>query len=520
MNVVLRPYQDSAVKGIYRWFQNEAGSPLIVMPTGTGKAYTICEFMRSALAYYPETRILNLTHVKELIKQNYDSMINLWPEAPAGIYSAGLKSRDLDSQIIFAGIQSIYKKANLLNKIDLVIVDEAHMINRNNNSMYGKFLTALREINPKVKLIGFTATPFRLQCGLLYQGTDRLFDGIAYEYKINEAIAQGYLCEVSTKKTDTTLDVTGVKKVGGDFQEKSLQAAVDVDKTTQAIVSEIVAKGKDRGSWLLFCAGISHANNVRDAVRSHGISCETINGKTSPTDRDKILQNFKSGKIKCVTNVGVLTTGFDAPCVDLIGALRPTQSLVLWIQMLGRGMRLAEGKDDCLILDFAGNTERHGVIDQINVKDGRGSGEGDAPIKICPKCNEINFAGVSNCKRCDFKFPPNEIKLKKTSSNGALLSHQLKAEWTKVHDVNYYKHVKAGRLPTMRVEYRCGFAIYKEWIQIQNERGRLWWYKRERTFDLPENIDEALARCNNLKIPQKILVKKEGKYTNIKGHEF
>lgn len=520
MIVQLRHYQKSAIDGLYNWFRKYDGSPLVVMPTGTGKAFTICAFIQQAIEQYPHTRIINLTHVKELIQQNYESMIRLWYNAPAGVYSAGLKSRDLHSQIIFAGIQSIYKKAEQIGKIDLVIVDEAHMISRDDSSMYGQFLTALEEINPNIKLIGFTATPFRLPCGLLYKGDDRLFDGIAYEYNIRDAIEEGYLCEVRTKQTETILDVTGVKKVGGDFQEKALQIAVDVDETTKAAVEEIVTLGKDRGSWLIFCAGVKHAEHVRDEIRSHGISCETISSNTKPNDRDAILAAFRAGLIRCVTNVGVLTTGFDAPCVDLIGALRPTQSLVLWIQMLGRGMRIAEGKDDCLVLDFAGNTERHGVIDRISVNDNRGSGEGEAPIKICPVCDEINYAGVRFCRACGEEFPENEIDIKKTASKGALLSNQLKPLWTSVSSVKYYRHQKAGKPDTIRVEYLCGMTIHKEWVQVANSRGKQWWYKRQQGVPLPLTTEEALLRVHDLPVPKRICIKKEGKYTNIIDIDF
>ena len=518
--IKLRHYQQSAIDGLYNYFMQKDGSPLVVMPTGTGKAFTICAFIQKAIDQYPTTRILNLTHVKELIEQNYKSMIQLWYDAPAGIYSAGLKRRDLTNQIIFGGIQSIYKRAEELGHIDLIIVDEAHMMSRNNNSMYGKFLENMLEINPKLKLIGFTATPYRLSCGMLHKGNDRLFHGIAYDYNIKDAILEGYLCEVRTKRTETQLNVQGVGKRNGDFIESQLQAAVDVDETTQAAVSEIVNLGRDRGSWLIFCAGVTHAENVRDEVRKHGISCETINGSTPAQERDTILTAFKLGVIKCITNVGVLTTGFDAPCIDLVAALRPTQSVGLWVQMLGRGMRIAEGKPDCLVLDFAGNTERHGVIDEITATDSRGTGEGDAPIKICESCHEICYAGVRICPACGQEFPETEIIIKSTATSGALLSSQLKPQWLDVTNINYYRHQKIGKADSIRVEYLCGLTVHKEWVQVSYSRGKAWWYERVKGVSIPDNTDEALSRLSELPKPTKICVKKEGKYTNIAAVEF
>ena len=518
--IKLRHYQQSAIDGLYKYFMHEDGSPLVVMPTGTGKAFTICAFIQKAITEYPSTRILNLTHVKELIEQNYESMIKLWWDAPAGIYSAGLNSRDLKSQIIFGGIQSIYKRAAELGKVDLIIVDEAHTMSRNNNSMYGRFIDEVKILNPSVKLIGFTATPYRLQCGMLHEGDDRLFHGIAYDYSIKAAIDEGYLCEVRTKQTETVLDVSGVKKVGGEFQEKSLQAAIDVDETTQAAVAEIVKLGEDRGSWIVFCAGVSHAEHVRDAIRAHDISCETITGSTPDNQRQAILRAFKAGKIRAVTNVGVLTTGFDAPGTDLVAALRPTQSPGLWVQMLGRGMRIAEGKEDCLVLDFAGNTLRHGPIDKIETKDGRSSGEGEAPIKICPECDEIVYAGVNICPSCEYQFPPQEVDIDRTAAVGALLSHQNKPVWCDVSDVKYFRHKKQGKLDSVRVEYRCGLTIHKQWVNVHYARGRNWWYEREKGTPIPQDTDEALGRVEDLPTPKRILVKKEGKYTSILETEF
>ena len=153
---------------------------------------------------------------------------------------------------------------------------------------------------------------------------------------------------------------------------------MDRDDVTRAAVAEIVRHGEGRGSWLVFCSGVAHARHVRDAIRGHGVSCETVTGDTPGPERDGILAAFKAGRLRCVTNANVLTTGFDAPGTDLIALLRPTKSVGLYVQMVGRGTRLAEGKEDCLVLDFAGNTARHGPIDTV---DGGKKETGGAPAK-------------------------------------------------------------------------------------------------------------------------------------------
>ena len=228
----------------------------------------IAAFVARAIADWSDTRILIVTHVKELIAQNYGEMIRLWPDAPAGIYSAGLNKRDLHAQILFAGIQSIHKRAYDIQRCDLVLIDEAHLIPRTSNTMYRRFLGELATINPHLKVIGFTATPYRLDSGMLHEGDGALFTDIAYEAGVAEMIAQGYLCEVVPKRTETQLDTSGVGSRGGEFIAGQLEAAVDVEAVTEAAVDEIVRHGADRGSWLVFCAGVRHAEHVRDAIRA------------------------------------------------------------------------------------------------------------------------------------------------------------------------------------------------------------------------------------------------------------
>ena len=241
MGIELRGYQRAAIDALYAYFDKNMGNPLVVLPTGTGKSIVIAEFMRGALEAYPDTRILCLTHVKELISQNFAALLRLWPSAPAGIYSAGLNSRDLRSPILFCGIQSIHKKAYAIQQCDLVLIDEAHLIPRASGTMYRRFLAQLREINPHLKVVGLTATPHRLDSGMLHKGRDRVFDDIAYDANIGDMIQQGYLCPVSAKWTETQQDTTGVAKRGGEFIAGDLERAVDQHQINAAIAQEIVA---------------------------------------------------------------------------------------------------------------------------------------------------------------------------------------------------------------------------------------------------------------------------------------
>jgi DNA repair protein RadD len=481
---------------------------------------------REAIAAYGDTRVLILTHVKELIQQNFMALLRAWPDAPAGIYSAGLSRRDIHAQILFAGIQSIHRHAYKVQRCDLVLIDEAHLLGRNDSGMYRRFLTQLKEINAGLtKVVGFTATPYRLDSGLLHEGEDRLFTDIAYEMPVLDMIQQGYLCPVVPKQTTTQLDVGGVGTRGGEFIAKDLEAAVDRDEVTRAAVAEIVEHGADRGSWLVFCSGVAHARHVRDAIREHGISAETVTGDTPGPERDGILTAFKAGRLRCVTNANVLTTGFDAPGTDLIALLRPTKSVGLYVQMVGRGTRLAEGKDDCLVLDFAGNTARHGPIDTVDGRKKESAEDGKAPIKTCPECKTINHASARHCIECDYEFPPPVVKVAPKAASDALLSTQIQAAWCDVTDIAYARHEKPGKPASLRVTYECGLTQHSEWVCFEHtgfprDKALSWWRRRAGNLPPPMTVNEALAQQHHLRRPIAIQVRPTGQYTEITAVRF
>jgi len=520
----LRSYQTEAVRQLYDYFLDKTGNPLVVMPTGTGKSLVIAGFAREALAAHPETRILVLTHVKELIAQNYQALMDLWPQAPAGIYSAGLSRRDIDAQILFAGIQSIRKHAHQVQRCDIVIIDEAHRIGRADIGMYYSFIQELDEINNGyLKVLGFTATPYRMDSGLLHEGDDRLFTDIAYTVPMLRMIKDGYLCPVVPKQPTTQLDVSGVGTRGGEFIAKDLEAAVDKEETTASAVEEIVTLGADRGSWLVFCSGVSHAENVRNAIRKHGISAETVTGGTPAAERNRILIDYKAGRLRCVTNANVLTTGFDAPGTDLIALLRPTKSVSLYVQMVGRGMRIAPGKEDCSVLDFAGNTFRHGPVDTVDGRKKENDVPGDAPVKHCPQCGSENHTAARFCVQCGYEFVfRNNVDVE--AAIDALLSTQNKAQWVPIQDVTYATHSKPGKPISLRVTYHSGMLNYPEWVCLEHtgyarQQAVKWWMRRSET-PIPSTVAEAMTGNIKLKKPTFIQVKPVGKYTDIIAVRF
>jgi len=405
---MLRDYQQRSIDALYAWFSaGNTGHPCLVMPTGSGKSHIVAALCKDALQNWPETRILMLTHVKELIEQNAEKMQLHWAGAPLGIYSASIGRRDLGEPITFAGIQSVRTKAKMLGHIDLVIIDECHLVNHRDTGGYRMLLADLMAINPNLRVVGLTATPFRLGHGLI---TDKpaLFDDLLEPVSIEELIHKGYLAPLRSKVTQAKLDVTGVHKRGGEYIESELQAAVNVASLNQSVVDEVIQLAGDRKAWLFFCTGVDHAKAVAEQLNNKGVVAECVTGDTPKRHREWILNEFKSGRVRALTNANVLTTGFDYPDIDLIAMLRPTMSAGLYVQMAGRGMRLKSRTDHCLVLDFAGVVEKHGPITAVQPPKKPGEGTANIPAKKCESCGELCHVSVKECTCCGTPFPAKE----------------------------------------------------------------------------------------------------------------
>jgi DNA repair protein RadD len=407
---MLRDYQQRTIDQLYAWFnKNPSGNPCLVLPTGSGKSHIVAALCKDALQSWPKTKILMLTHVKELIVQNAEKMRLHWKGAPLGIYSAGIGKRQLGEPITFAGIQSVRTKAEQLGHVDLVIVDECHLVSHKDEGGYRTLLNDLQAINPNLRVVGLTATPYRLGHGLI---TDKpaLFDSLIEPVSIEELVYKKYLATLRSKVTSERFDVSAVHKRGGEYIEAELQAAVDTIAKNLVVVREVIKLAADRKAWLFFCAGVKHAQNVCQELITQGVTAACVTGETPKAERDRMLTEFKAGRIRALTNANVLTTGFDYPDIDLIAMLRPTMSASLYVQMAGRGMRPKSHTDHCLVLDFAGVVEMHGPITNVQPPKKGGSGEGEAPVKVCDECHEIVHISAKVCPNCGHEFPPTAEK--------------------------------------------------------------------------------------------------------------
>jgi len=541
-----RAYQTEAVQSIWTYFgTHQTGNPIIAMPTGSGKTIVNARFLESVYRLFPFQKIMLLTHVKELIQQNYDKLLKLWPDAPVGIYSDGLGQKNSNQKITIGGIASVWRHPELFGHVDLIIIDEVHLVSPKATTMYQTFITALARINPHIRVIGLTATPWRMGHGKLTDPfldkngklwpslfTDFCFDITNYQ-SFNRLIAEGYLVPLIPKKPKTELNVDGVHLRGGEFIESELQVAVDKHEVTVAAITEAIELGKDRKKWLVFGSGIDHAEHITDILNGMGVSAGCVHSKRD--DRNKVISDFRAGRIRALVNNNILTTGFDDQEIDMIVALRPTMSTVLWVQMLGRGTRpiyppghnsatieqrlaaiKASGKLDCLVLDYAGNTRRLGPInDPVIPEPPKSRGTRPAPVKLCDVCQTWVHASVRVCPHCGNEFQI-AIHIVQTASSISPLKGELPI--TKVFKVDHItaaRHEKyGGGSVSLRVSYYCGMKMYTEYVPFENSnafakrRSRTWWKTRMRDLNamIPITVDEALNRLEEINHPTHIRV--------------
>ena len=500
----------------------------------TGKSLVLAQIAKDSVEKW-NGRVLILAHVKELLEQNAAKIRKLCPELRVGIYSAGLRSRDTTEQIIVAGIQSVYNKACDLGPFDLVIVDEAHLIAPDGDGIYRTFLKEAKIVNPHVRVIGLTATPFRLKGGLICQ-PDNILNEVCYEAGLKEMIAQGYLSPLISRAGRTEANLDNLHIRGGEFIREEMSEAMDNDAIVDSACREIVDLTRNRKSVLLFTTSVEHCKHVAEKIQAYsGLECAVVTGETSAGERAEIIARFKGELVpadlfgqtkpplKFLANVNVLTTGFDAVNTDCVVLLRPTNSAGLLIQMVGRGTRLSPqtGKQNCLVLDYGGNILRHGPVDMIRVKEPDAGKGGDAPAKKCPQCLALIHAAYTKCPQCGFEFPPSEkSNLSDKASSAGIISGQIDYTDYEVKDVYYCVHEKRYAEPetprTMRVDYQVGFNEFKsEWVCPEHtgyarDKFVKWWRERAAIgCPVPATAHEAVTLANEglLAKPTSITVK-------------
>lgn len=555
-----RFYQKEASDSLIQTLFNEEGeAPLIAMPTGTGKSVVIADALQQIIERVSTARLIVATHSQELVAQDSDTLQRYWPAAPFGIYSAGLKQKQASMPITFANIQSLARNPQQFGKVAGVLVDEAHAIAPNETSMYQKTFSELRKENKKMFVGGLTATPFRLGQGLLTEGN--VFTKFCYDVTGRKAfvrfIDMGYLCPLIPKATTFQFDISKVRMVAGDFNQKELQEALNVDELTYAALQESMQCAHTRNHWMVFCAGIDHVEAVTSMLQSFGEDAVCVHSKMGADQRNSNIARFRSGQARMIVNDGILTTGVDFPHVDCIVLLRPTSSPGLHVQILGRGTRcdyavdhLAKGtpeyfehldastenrlaaieashKHNCLVLDFSGNTERCGPINDPRIPKKKGKGTGEIPVKICPACGSYVHAAQRFCDginwddtKCGYEFQF-ESHLEQTAATSELIVRDSpQMAWFPVERVEYEVKTKPFTPPMMRVKYYSGIRRFTENVCIEHQSyagkvARDWWRARLPGYEPPPTTHDGMTAVGLLKVPTHIYVHINTKYPKI-----
>ncbi|WP_413586108.1 DEAD/DEAH box helicase family protein [Bdellovibrio sp. HCB274] len=396
----LRPYQQDAVQATLKHFRKEKSPAVIVLPTGAGKSLVIAELARLARG-----RVLVMAHVKELVEQNHAKYISFGLEA--GIFSAGLDRKDTSHKVIFGSIQSIARAdESFFENFSLVVIDECHRVSMEGETQYFQVVTKLKKLNPEICVLGLTATPYRLGLGWIYQyhkekklqqtTEDRFFKKCIYELSIGYMIKNKYL--TPPLKIDSPVacyDFSSLKLHGTSYVTSQIEALLkDQKRITPLIIKNIVDMSVDRHGVMIFTSSVNHAIEIMKSLPPF-VSALVV-GDTEVDDRDEIIEAFKARKLKYLVNVSVLTTGFDAPHVDVIAILRPTESVSLYQQIVGRGLRLSEGKSDCLVLDYTG--QNHDLFSP-EVDDDKPAGHTVMVEVPCPECGTVNnFWGIKDAE--------------------------------------------------------------------------------------------------------------------------
>ena len=524
----LRNYQQAAVDALFDYFHRARGNPLIALPTGTGKSVVHGAFTYEAMRQYPSTRMLSLTHVKELISQNFSKLLTMWPTAPAGIYSAGLGRRELGQPILFGGIQSIYNRADEIGHVDLVSIDEAHLVSPKAETMYRRLLDRLLQINPHMKVWGLSATCYRMGLGDLTHGgmfTDVAFDMTGFE-AFNWLVAQGFLAPLRAVHTNYRIDTSGVPLVGGEYVQRALQEELDQEDVTRKAVAEMLDHAGDRNKWLIFASGTDHADHVADLLNACGVDTVSIHSKVRDGEREERYRAFELGQVRCAVNMNTLTTGIDVPDIDYIGILRPTRSTGLWVQMLGRGTRPAPdaGKEDCLVGDFTSNSAELGpindpVLPQPRKKGKKSAAPRSAPQRVCPECRTWVHASKGTCDTCGHYFEP-VVRINGMAA-GIEVMRESQAEpvveLVDVHHVTYGIHRRRNGADALAVNYFCRPTEgniprrFKEYICLQHTGAAKgyadrWWRERCPSIAPPDTVQRAVDLSNHLRIPTRLRV--------------
>lgn len=532
--MILRPYQTETISAVHEYICTKPGNPCAVLPPGAGKSVVMASQIQHWQRSSPWVRGCVLAHRRELVEQNAEKLQMAFNisgiKEKLGIFCAGLGRKDYDASVTFASIDSIFRHSGSFAPFNFLFVDEAQHIPPSGEGKYRTFIRGCQKFNPKLKVVGWTATPFRMGCGAICH-KDHILNEICYEAKITDLINQGYLCKLRSKVGEAEYDLSEVKRPSqSDYTKKSLSEVAGDLKTIKAAVKEavVILNREERRSIIFFCISILHAQQVSEELLRNGIYAPTVTSKTDHVMRRRHLSRLRDGQIRAICNVGVLTEGFDAPCIDAIVLLRPTLSAGLFAQMVGRGLRPHENKRDCLVLDFANCIDEHGPIDLMGLENQY------VAMATCGECRESFSRAIRVCPVCGWEIPKQEIERieeverkrrihGEKASKKSILSGE--PETFKVDSIKVNRHLKPGSPDSIRLQFRCGLSTFRYWVCLDHpeEAGwiaQTWWCRwiagaKAKKTTVNEALEDLFLPQKLFESIQTITVRRNGRYSEI-----
>ena len=536
--MILRPYQEAAIDTIMAAIPTDE-TILMQLATGAGKTIIFCDLIKRLITKWPNIRIGILAHRRELITQAKDKLIKVWPEAPIGIACASISNEiETEMPVMIGSVQTLIRRTGTTSPFDIVIIDEAHRVPEMNiKSQYSSWINTMRQYNPKTRILGFTATPFRLSHGYIFgnmckKGNVNLFNDLHFRIGIKDLQKDGYLCQYRAKVlADISSDLSCVRKQG-DYNISDLSEVMSKQHHVGSAVQAFHDYAQDRKHVIVFAVTIAHAEKLCEAF---GGQATIIHSKLSDSERITALNDFESGKTRIIVNVGILTEGFDSPAVDCIIMCRPTVSSALFVQMCGRGLRPHPDKTDVLILDLANNCLVHGDPDSPKVVIPKPDKKKEEQIiekkqKVCPACKEAIDPRCTICPVCGYEFvQENNDKVQLTDYDFREPPKPILE--VEVGEAVFHKHVSRAGNIMVKLNLECYHENGEIPIHLNHyfqfdfdahpyARGnsrKVW--RKITGDDPPETTDEALERAHEfysgLAAVDTIKIQEDGKFMKV-----
>jgi len=536
--LALRPYQQTIIDLSIEHFKQSDEPIIIDACVGAGKTLIISHIARHVVN--KGGRVISLAHTKELVESAYYTFLDYAQDMQCGVFSAGMGRKDTEHDVTFCSEKTLINGLDKFQPIDLLIIDEAHRVNdANEATCYMRIINHFQAANPKLRILGLTGTSFRTTTGPI-AGTGKLFKQVIASVSVPELVEQGYLTKPVAPLNQDAYDFSGVKLVAGKFRESDLQAAVSDVRLTQTIIDSVVLQTQSRNKVLIFASTLKHAQEIVGYLPKGDAGY--LDGTLSKTHREAVLGAFSSGAIKYMVNRDILTTGYNEVAIDAVCILRPTESRGLLIQMIGRGLRLHPSKADVLILDFAGNLDKHGngSLDEVFLKEAKSKklGTGESGEKECPGCSEWVNEMARKCHQCGHYFvfvecpacgEQNDItrrycwsceyELIDPNAKLTSLANQVGVTSASVSGIDlsvYHKNTD-----TLRVIFHTPTGNYNQFFvpgsrYLKYFLGKMtgsYGSRLDKLMQLP--LNEIVDLKPELHIPREIVLKPDGKYSKI-----